>query len=133
MANEKRQKQIKIKVFYQLCQHDCDFMSSWIPLPTTVIARIINVSLYQCRKQMQRLVEDGLAVSCSAILDKEESLLPYRGFKITDKGRSTGIYKYTALKSARICAECFGGTVESWLINDFDTRWLSNQDRRTTE
>lgn len=125
------QQQMKLKVFKSLCDHDCDFMSCWIPLPTTVIARILNISLYQCRKQMKKLVEEGLVRSCSAILDAEESTLPYHGFKITDKGRSTGIYKYTALKSARICAECFGGTVESWLITDFDKRWLGKGERRT--
>lgn len=127
------QQQIKLKVFRELCRHDCDFMSSWVPLPTTVIARILNVSVYQCRKQMKRLVEEGLAVSKSAILDREESLLPYNGFGITNKGRSTDIYRYTALKSARICAKCFGGTVESWLITDFDVRWLGNGERREGE
>lgn len=131
MANEVRL--VKLKVFRSLCQHDCDFMSSWIPLPTTVIARMLNVSLYQCRKQMKELVEEGLAISCSAILDREESLLPYHGFKITDKGRRTDIYRYTALKSARICAECFGGTVESWLITDFDVRWLGKGERKDNE
>lgn len=131
MANEKRL--IKLKVFRSLCRHDCDFMSSWIPLPTTVIARTLNVSLYQCRKQMKELVGEGLAISCSAIIDKEESLLPYHGFKMTEKGRSTDIYRYIALKEARICAECFGGTVESWLITDFDMRWLGKGERRDGE
>ena len=127
------QQQIKLKVFRELCRHDCDFMSCWIPLPTTVIARILNISVYQCRKQMKKLVEEGLARSCAAILDAEESTLPYHGFTLTDKGRSTGIYKYTELKSSRICAECFGGTVESWLITDFDVRWLGKGERRTDE
>ena len=127
------QQQIKLKVFRELCRHDCDFMSSWIPLPTTVIARILNVSVYQCRKQMKRLVEEGLAVSKSSILDREESLLPCNGFGITDKGRSTDIYRYTALKNARICAKCFGGTVESWLISDFDVRWLGKGERKGEE
>ena len=82
---------------------------------------------------MKKLVEEGLAISCSAILDAEESTLPYHGFKITDKGRSTDIYRYYELKNARICAECFGGTVESWLITDFDVRWLGKGERRNDD
>ena len=127
------QRQIKLKVFDSLCSHDCDFMSSWIPLPTTVIARILNVSVYQCRKQMKKLVEEGLAASCAAVIDREESCLPYHGFTITDKGRRTDIYRYNALKNARICAKCFGGTVESWLISDFDVRWLGKAERRASD
>ena len=127
------QQQIKLKVFRSLCQHDCDFMSCWIPLPTTVIARLLNVSLYQCRKQMKRLVEEGLAKSCSCIVDKEESLLPYHGFTITDKGRKSDIYKYCSLKHARICAECFGGSVKSWLPLDFDVRWLGKDENHVQQ
>jgi DNA-binding Lrp family transcriptional regulator len=124
------QQQIKLKVFKALCQHNCDFMCSWIPLPTTVIANLLNVSLYQCRKQMKQLVKDGLAESCSCVLDREESLLPYHGFKITAKGRKTDIAKYCELKHARICAECFGGDVKEWLASDFDKRWLGREERQ---
>ena len=118
---------IKLKVFQQLCQHDCDFMSCWVPLPTMVIASILKISVYQCRKQMKRLVEDGLAERCSCILNSEESLLPYNGFMITAKGRKTDIYRYCALKSARICAECFDAKIESFLPEGFDMRWLGER------
>ena len=125
------QKQIRLKVFRSLCWHDCDFMCSWIPLPTTVIAQMLKISLYQCRKQMKILAQDGLVESCSCILDREESLLPYNGFRITEKGRKTDIYKYCQLQEARICAKCFGGCVEIWLPTDFDVRWLGKGERRT--
>ena len=124
------QKQIRLKVFRLLCWHDCDFMSSWIPLPTTVIAKMLGISLYQCRKQMRILVQEGLAERCSCVLDREDSCLPYNGFMITEKGRKTDISKYCELQNARICAKCFGTKVESWLPRDFDKRWLSREDNQ---
>lgn len=120
--------QIKLKVFRELCRHDNDLMSCWVPLPTTVIAHILGISVYQCRKQMKNLVADGLAVRSScAPLYTEESCLPYHGFLITDKGRDTDIYRYCALKSARICAECFDGKLESFLPKTFNYAWIGKE------
>lgn len=122
--SEAEQRKIRIKIFGSLCWHDCDFMSCWIPLPTTVISQMLGISLYQCRKQMKKLVQEGLAESCSAILDKEESLLPYRGFRLTPKGKKHDIHKYCELKHARICSECFGGTIDSWIIDKNIRKWI---------
>ena len=122
-------KQIRLKIFRSLCWHDCDFMCSHIPLPTTVISRMLGISLYQCRKQMRILVEYGLAESCSCVVDREECPLPYHGFRITEKGRKSDIAKYCSLQHARICARCFGGSAENWLSSDFDDRWLGREDK----
>lgn len=122
--------QIRLKVFRELCRHDCDFMSCWVPLPTTVIAQCQGISLYKCRKAMKQLVEDGLAVRTSCVLDREDSLLPYNGFHITEKGKKTQIYMYCALRSARIAAACFDASVESFLPETFDRRWLGKAKHR---
>ena len=120
--------QVKLLVFREICRHDNDLMSSWVPLPATVIAKCLNISLYQCRKQMQRLVRDGLAVRSScAPLYVEDCTLPYHGFLITEKGRDTDIYRYCALKSARICAECFGGSMEQFLPETFNYAWIGKE------
>lgn len=120
--------QIKILVFRALCWHDNDLMSCYMPLPTTVIAKTLNISLYQCRKAMQRLVMEGLSVRSScAPLHIEDSSLPYHGFQITQKGRDTDIYRYCSLKSARICAECFGGPMEQFLPETFKYSWIGKE------
>ena len=100
-------RKIRIKVFNALCSHCTDIMDGWVPYPCTVIAYQLGISLYKCRKAMRELVKEGLATQTSCILDREESMLPYHGFTVTDKGRKTGIYRYNLKKEARICAECF--------------------------
>lgn len=125
------EKQIKQKVFRELCRHDCDFMSCWVPLPTTVIAHCLELSLYKVRKAMKQLVVEGLAVKAACVLDREDSLLPYNGFHITAMGKSTGIYMYVALRNARIAAACFDASVESFLPAGFNLRWLHKTERRT--
>ena len=123
----KTTKQDKLKVFRELCRHDNDLMSCWVPLPTTVIAECLHISLYQCRKLMRQLVEEGLAVRSSCPSDNEDSSLPYHGFLITEKGRDTDIYRYCSLKSARICAECFGGPMEQFLPTTFNYAWIGKE------
>lgn len=127
MKNEKKQKltsrQIRLKVFALLCKSDLEIMCGWIPCSCPYIARTLNISLYQCRKHMKALVEEGLAVRGSVIIDREESLLPYNGFHVSEKGKDTDIYMYCALKEARILAECFNGRVEYFLPKNFDMRW----------
>ena len=120
-------KQVKLKVFRELCRHDNDLMSCWVPLPTTVIADCLHISLYQCRKYMRQLVTEGLAVRSSCPSDSEDSSLPYHGFLITEKGRDTDIYRYCSLKSARICAECFGGPMEQFLPTTFNYAWIGKE------
>ena len=123
-------RKLRLKVFRTLCWHDNDIMSGWVPLPTTIIAQQLGVSVYQVRKHMKALVEDGLATKTSCVLNSEDSCLPYHGFTITDKGRKRGIYHYTSLRSARIAAAGFGGSVESFLPTGFDVRWLHKDERR---
>lgn len=106
---------IKIKVFNKLCRHCCCLMYGWVPLPCTAISRQLGISLYKCRQAMKTLVAEGLAVRTSCILDPEESMLPYHGFAVTEKGKKTGIYKYNAQKEARICASVFGESEEGFL------------------
>lgn len=129
MGNAKKSSRAdKLKVFRELCRHDNDLMSCWVPLPTTVIAECLHISLYQCRKYMRQLVEAGLAVRSSCYPhDSDEGGLPYHGFLITDKGRDTDIYRYCALKSARICAECFGGPMEQFLPTTFNYAWIGKE------
>lgn len=121
-------KQIRLKVFQQLCHCDLEIMYGWVPTPTTVIARILGISLYRCRKAMNQLVQEGLAVSAATVVDYEESPLPYRGYHVTEKGKKTGIYLYCALKEARKYAKCFDANVASFLPKDFDERWLNAEE-----
>ena len=101
-------RKIKIKVFAALCSRSLNMMDGWVPYPCTVIARRLNISVYQARKAMKALVGEGLAQRTSCVLEPEECALPYNGFKITDAAKKTAIYRYQARKEARICAECFG-------------------------
>ena len=132
MAKATTSKAIRLKVFRSLCWHDNDLMSCWVPLPATLIAQQLGISVYQCRKHMRALVEEGLAARThiNSVVFSEDSSIPYHGFTLTDKGRKTGIYYYTSLRSARIAAHCFGGSVESFLPAGFDTRWLRKDERR---
>ena len=120
-------RQIKLKVFRELCYHENDFMSCWIPLPTTVIAQCLNISVYQCRKAMRQLVAEGLAVRSSCPSESEDCSLPYHGFLITEKGRDTDIFRYCALKSARIFAACFDARLETLLPMKFNYAWIGKE------
>ena len=110
-------RKIRIKVFDALCGHCTNIMDGWVPYPCTVITHQLGISLYKTRKAMRELVKEGFAAQKSCILDREESMLPYHGFTVTDKGRKTGIYRYNLKKEARICAECFGYPESEFLRN----------------
>lgn len=112
------ERKIKIKVFAALCDHAMNIMDGWVPYPCTVIARRLNVSVYQARKAMKALVNEGLAQRTSCVLDREECALPYHGFTITAKAKKTAIFRYLAKREAKVCAECFGFPEEQfyWAI-----------------
>ena len=103
------------EVLYSLCQHDCNIMECWVPYSCTAISAQLGISVYAARKCMRKLVENGLAVRDSMILDSEESYLPVVGFCLADNGRTTEAYKRASKEEAKYCAEIFGGVTEDYI------------------
>lgn len=67
------------------------------PCPAHFIAEIRNTSMYQVRKNLKQLKEEGY-VKIISISVGDDFNLPYRGFHITDKTRETEIYKQASKK-----------------------------------
>lgn len=103
------------KVFYALCRHCVSIMDGWVPYPAWAIAQSCGLTIHQTRRELNKLRDLGLCAVDIMALDKEDYILPYRGWQITRQARTTQQYKEAELQEAKLCAECFGGTVESYL------------------
>lgn len=108
--------ELESRVLADLCRHCVGIMDGYVPYPSRLIAESLNITLYSARKALKRLKELGLVESTSMVLGAEECSLPYRGFTVTKEAKKTLEYKNAARKEAEICAKCFGGEVEEWLI-----------------
>lgn len=102
-------------VFTALCRHCVSIMDGWVPYPAWAIAQSCGLTLYQTRKELHRLRDMGLCAVDTMILDREDYMLPYHGWQITKEARATPQYQEAELQEAELCAQCFGGTVESYL------------------
>lgn len=95
-------------VLYVLCRHCASIMQGWIPLPSTCISKDLGKSLYQTRKELKRLKEQGLVQSDRyCVVDEDRNYL-ISGFQITDKGKDTPEYKKAWAEEREICKEAFG-------------------------
>ena len=107
--------EVQEKVFQVLCDHAAHIMDGWMPFPCHLIAKQAGLSEYKTRKALKALVKDGYAVHAKTVINTEDYSLPYHGFNIGMMAYDTPQYRAACEREAEICAECFGGTKESYL------------------
>ena len=96
-------------VLYRLCRHDVSIdMYSWVPYPSTSLSKSCGLSLYQTRKELKKLKEQGLVESCIDSISDDEGTCVLRGYHITEKAKETEEYKKAWQEEREICKECFG-------------------------
>lgn len=106
------------EVLYALCRHCVGITQGWIPMPSTCLSQTLGKSLYQTRKELKRLKEQGLVVSDRYCQVGEDRNYLMCGYTITDKAKSTQEYKTAWEEERRVCKEAFDidiGEPEDWL------------------
>lgn len=96
------------EVLYKLCQHCISIMGSWIPYPSTLMAKSLNLSLYKVRKELKSLKEQGLVVADRYCEVTDEGTILINGYTITEKAKQTEEYKKAYEEERKICLDVFG-------------------------
>lgn len=102
-------------VLFHLCRHYVSIMYGWVPMPSTVLCQTVGKSLYQTRKELKRLKEQGLVESVRHCNVTEDGNYLLSGWKITDKAKETPEYKKAYEEEREICLKAFDidiGTAE---------------------
>lgn len=94
-------------ILYQLCRYNVSIFDSWYPFPTRLIAEHLNLTINQARYKLRKLKQSGLVESCCELIGDEERMIPYRGWKITDKAKETEEYKKAWEEERALCKKCF--------------------------
>lgn len=95
-------------ILLHLCRHCVGIMSGWIPLPATVLCQSVEKSVYQTRKELRRLKEQGLVALDRYCHSTEDGNYLMVGWTITDEGKKTPEYKKAYEEEREICKEVFG-------------------------
>jgi len=82
------------QILFHLCRH-CVSVShgSWFPLPSTVLAKSCEMSLYKTRKALKQLKEQGFVISDRYCEVGEDRNILISGYTITDKAKDTEEYR----------------------------------------
>ena len=122
----------KAKIFSILCRHCCSIMDGWVPYPSTIIhEHIPSITLYDVRKHLKLLKQEGLIDSVLWVDQGDERPILIRGWTVTEKGRKTNEYHLAHELERSICKECF-----DYDIGDVDTHWdnlLNNLEVHTND
>lgn len=94
-------------VLYKLCKHCVALMDSWHPYPSTALSKTCGMTLYQTRKELKKLKQDGIVDSDIEVLKDDEGCFILRGYTITDKARKTQEYKKAWQEEREICKKYF--------------------------
>ena len=85
--------ELEKKVLYMLCCHCLDTYCGYLPLPSTLISKDLNISLYRARKILSALKGYGYIESfCYSETDEEGNHI-LRGYRITNNAKKTEEYK----------------------------------------
>ena len=96
------------EILYHLCGHCVSIMDGWYPFPSICLSEVCGKSLYQTRKEMKKLREQGYIVSDRYCEVGEDRNYLVSGYTITDKAKETEEYKQAFEEEEKICRECFG-------------------------
>ena len=94
-------------VLYAICCVYIGDMCNWIPIPSTIIADELKISVYQVRKELKKLKEMGLVVSIMYCDINQFGNFILRGYTITEKAKDTKEYKTAYEESEKVMKECF--------------------------
>ena len=96
------------EVLYALCRHCVCIMQGWIPMPSTLLSQILGKTLYQTRKELKRLKQQGLIESVRHCQVGEDRNYLMCGYQITDKAKSTPEYEKAWNEERQLCKEALG-------------------------
>ena len=82
-------------------------MDGWCPYPSTCLSNVCEMSLYQTRKELKKLKEQGFIVADRYCEIGEDRNYLISGYTITDKAKETQEYKMAFEEERKICQECF--------------------------
>lgn len=95
-------------VLYHLCRHCVSIMNKGLPFPSTLLCDVCHKSLYQTRKELKKLKEQGYVVAGRYTENTEDGQVLLNGYIITDKAKETEEYKKAFEEERNLCKECFG-------------------------
>lgn len=96
----------KNSLFYIICRHGVSIMDGWIPVPSTWLSHLTGMSLYQTRKKLKELKEQGLVDSDLWVEPGEERPILVRGYIVTEKGKQTEEYREAYEEERELCKKC---------------------------
>lgn len=95
-------------VLFRLCRHHMSLIDGWIPYPSTCLSKVCGLTLYQTRKELKKLKEQGFVTSERYCEVGEDGNILIAGYVITDKAKKTEEYKKAYEEECALCKECFG-------------------------
>lgn len=92
------------EVLYTLCRHCVGIMDGWIPYPSTVIAKSLNMPVGKVRYQLKKLKTQGLVVNDSYGGQTEDGeVFCINGFTVTEKAEKTEEYIKAYNEERELC------------------------------
>lgn len=96
------------EILYALCRHNISIMDGWHPLPATIIADVLDVSVHKVRRHLRQLKKQGFVNDCHEGGQTEDGqVYCYWGWTITDKALNTNEYKKAHDEERELCKKCF--------------------------
>lgn len=110
------EKNIKNKIFRELCKNDICIMNPGYVISTKAISKIFNISYYLARKYCNQLREEGLIEFIKEYIpnrfsyegELEQEAFWNIGWKTTKKAFETKIWKQEEKKEEKIIKEVWG-------------------------
>ena len=82
-------------------------MDGWIPYPSTILCKVCNLSLYNTRKELKALKEQGYVIADRYTESTEDGQILINGYTITEKAKETEEYKKAFKEEKQAVKECF--------------------------
>lgn len=96
------------KVLYHLCLHCVGIMDGYVPLPSTILCKACDLSLYKTRKELKALKEQGYVIADRYAESTEDGQILINGYTITEKAKETKEYKKAFEVESKIVKDVFG-------------------------
>lgn len=109
----------KDRVFYRACRGACALYGGWdYIINSTDVMRELGCTRYRARKILHELQDDGLLIPIQRGGQTEDGeVWCVHGWEITHYAQTTPIYHWAVYQEAKLCAECFGGTMRDYWMS----------------
>lgn len=95
------------EVLLHLCRNNVSIMNCGIPIPSTILSEVCELSLYKTRKELNRLRDLGLVkTECYCHVGEDANCL-VRGWVVTEEGKKTEEYKKAWEEERKAVKESF--------------------------